>query len=76
MRRLEFAITGEYIELHNLLKVTGVVNSGGAGKAMVAEGGVRVDGQTELRKTCKIKPGARVRVDDVEIRVLPPAKPV
>jgi ribosome-associated protein len=72
MRKLEFRISGEHIELHNLLKVTGVAQSGGAGKALVAEGGVKVDGRQELRKTCKLRPGQVVRVGDAEIRVLAP----
>jgi ribosome-associated protein len=69
MPQLEFTIAGEYIELHSLLKVTGVVDSGGAGKAMVAEGVVKVDGKVELRKTAKIKPGQVVRVGDTRILV-------
>jgi len=72
MQKLEFKISGEYIELHNLLKVSGIVGSGGAGKAMVAEGQVKVDGRTELRKTCKLRPGQVVRVGEAEIRVLAP----
>ena len=65
----EFPLGGEYIELHKLLKLLGAVESGGAAKALVAEGRVRVDGQVELRKGCKIRvgqtveyPGGRVRV--------------
>ena len=73
MQHLEFRISGEYIELHNLLKVTGVVGSGGAGKAMVAEGVVKVNGKVELRKTAKLRPGQVVRVGDTEIKVLAPA---
>ena len=72
MQKIEFKISGEYIELHNLLKVTGVVHSGGAGKVLVAEGGVKVDGRQELRKTCKIRPGQVVRTGEAEIRVLAP----
>jgi ribosome-associated protein len=73
MQHLEFRISGEYIELHNLLKVTGVVDSGGAGKAIVAEGIVKVNGKVELRKTAKLRPGQVVRVGDTEIKVLAPA---
>ena len=50
--------------------MTGVCASGGAGKALVATGAVRVDGAVEMRKTCKIRAGQAVRVGDVEIRVL------
>ena len=69
MARLEFRLTGEFIALNDLLKVTGVCASGGAGKALVATGKVRVDGAIELRKTCKIRAGQAVRAGDVEISV-------
>ena len=70
MPRLEFQLTGEFIALNDLLKVTGVCASGGAGKALVAAGQVRVDGAVESRKTCKIRAGQTVRTGSVEIRVL------
>jgi ribosome-associated protein len=59
----------DHVELNQLLKLAGLCDSGGAGKALVASGAVRVDGAVELRKTCKIRPGQRVQVDDVEILV-------
>lgn len=70
MQRLEFQLRGEFIELCNLLKLTGVADSGGAGKALVAEGVVSVDGQIELRKTAKIRAGQLVELGDIEIRVI------
>jgi len=60
MPDLDFTPSGEFIELHQLLKVTGLVDSGGAGKALVASGAVAVDGRQELRKTAKIRPGQSV----------------
>ena len=33
MQQLEFDLTGPFIELHSLLKLTGVCDSGGAGNA-------------------------------------------
>lgn len=69
MPKLSFELDREFIELNQLLKLVGLCDSGGAGKAMVARGDVRVDGQVELRKTCKIRAGQRVSVDDVEIRI-------
>ena len=59
----------DHVELNQLLKLTGLCGSGGAGKALVASGAVRVDGAVELRKTCKIRAGQRVRVEDAEIVV-------
>ena len=70
MQMLDFRLTGEYIELNNLLKLTGVCASSGAGKALVAMSKVRVDGVIELRKTCKIRAGQIVRIGDVHIAVL------
>ena len=48
----------------------GLCDSGGAGKVMVAEGVVSVDGQQELRKTAKIRAGAVVTLGDVQISVI------
>ncbi len=69
MNEIEFKLIGEYVELNQLLKLTGVCPSGGAGKLRVAAGDVTVDGQVELRKTCKIRAGQVVAVDDLKIRV-------
>jgi len=52
---IEFALSGEYVELCHLLKFVGLADSGGRGKTMVAEGLVYVDGQLERRKTAKIR---------------------
>lgn len=70
MQQLDFNLNGEYIELHSLLKVTGVCDSGGAGKAIVAAGEVSVDGKVELRKACKVRAGQVVTLGDVRINVL------
>jgi len=70
MRTLEFELVGEYVELCNLLKLTGVAGSGGQGKAMVADGLVRVDGQPESRKTAKIRAGQTVECLGVQISVI------
>ena len=70
MQQLKFELTEDYIELNNLLKVMGLCDSGGAGKTMVAQGIVKVNGQQELRKTCKIRAGQTVSVADVGIKVM------
>lgn len=69
MPTVRFELDREYVELNQLLKLTGVCDSGGAGKHLVATGAVRVDGAVELRKTCKIRNGQRVSVGDVTIEV-------
>lgn len=70
MHTVDFALQGTYVELNMLLKLTGLCDSGGAGKRLVAEGLVQVDGSTEWRKTCKIHAGQKVRLADTEIHVL------
>jgi len=64
-----FELDGEFVELNQLLKLCGLVDSGGAGKALVASGAVRVDGAVELRKTCKIRAGQVVEAEGVRISV-------
>ncbi len=68
--RIDFQLDRDYIELNQLLKLTGVCDSGGAGKALVAGGMVSANGITELRKTRKIHAGDVVTFQDVEIRVI------
>ena len=70
MQTIEFELEGSCVELNMLLKLTGLCDSGGAGKAIVATGAVSVDGVIELRKTCKIQAGQVVTIDDVEIHVM------
>lgn len=55
-----FPVRGEYIQLDQLLKATGLSESGGAAHAAIADGFVRVDGQRETRKRAKLRPGQRV----------------
>nr|WP_315482887.1 RNA-binding S4 domain-containing protein [uncultured Undibacterium sp.] len=69
MQEISFAVSGEYVELNQLLKLVGLCDSGGAGKVIVASGDVIVDGKQELRKTAKIRPGQQVSLGDITIRV-------
>ena len=59
----------DYIELHNLLKVTGLCESGGVAKLLIGDGLVRVEGDVELRKRCKIRTGQIVEFNDQQILV-------
>jgi ribosome-associated protein len=67
---VEFKLKGEYIALCDLLKTEGIAESGGQGKAMVAEGIVTVDGVVELRKTAKIRAGQVVECLGQQIKVV------
>jgi len=70
MEMITFELQGEFIELCNLLKLAGIANSGGQGKLMVSDGIVQVDGQTESRRTAKIRSGQIVECLGQKIKVL------
>ncbi|MBS1161985.1 MAG: RNA-binding protein [Proteobacteria bacterium] len=57
---ITFAVRGEYIQLDQLLKATGLCDSGGAAHALIADGLVKVDSAVEMRKRAKLRPGQKV----------------
>jgi ribosome-associated protein len=69
---IEFVLEREHVELHQLLKLVGLCDSGGAGKHLVASGAVRVGGEVELRKARKLRAGDVVQVAGETIRVVEP----
>lgn len=69
---LALALRGDHITLDALLKATGLAPSGGAAKALIAEGAVTVDGLVETRRGRKLRAGARVCVGGRCARLLPP----
>lgn len=71
MNTQEFNLRGEYVALCDLLKLTGIADSGGQGKLMIANGEVSVDGKPESRKTAKIRAGQTVTCLGQTVRVLP-----
>lgn len=60
----------EFIELNDLMKLTGMCESGGMAKTMIAEGRVMVDGKVELRRRRKIRSGQIVMVEGRDVRVV------
>lgn len=55
-----FPVRGDYIQLDQLLKATGLCPSGGHAHAEIESGQVRVDGGVETRKRAKLRPGQAV----------------
>ena len=72
MQLIDFPLRGAFIPLDALLKATGIAPSGGYAKGMVAAGKVQVDGQLELRKTCKLRAGQVVSLSGVRVRIEAP----
>lgn len=57
---IRFAVRGDYIQLDQLLKATGLCESGGAAHAAIAADQVSVDGVIDRRKRAKLRPGQTV----------------
>lgn len=58
-----------HVELCDLLKFQGWCDSGGAAKEVIADGQVKVDGQVETRKRCKIVDGQKVSYKGMNVTV-------
>ena len=66
----EFALDDrEWIELKNLLKLVSLCETGGEAKQVISEGLVKVDGEVELRKRCKIRKGQVVEYGGERIEI-------
>ena len=67
---LEFQLQGKaFVELDDLLKLTGLCDTGGMAKTVIVEGRVKIDGAVELRRRCKIRAGQTVEFSGQTIAV-------
>jgi ribosome-associated protein len=66
----EVEIRGDMIRLGQLLKVAGIVDSGGEAKALLADGGVTVNGEPESRRGRQLHAGDLVMAAGQEIRLV------
>jgi len=67
---MQLEVRGEYIQLDQLLKTTGLCHSGGYAHAEIDAGKVTVDGVIETRKRAKLRPGQRVSYGDQTIELV------
>lgn len=65
-----FVVRGEYIQLDQLLKVAGLVTTGGEAHAAVTAGQVKVDGKVEGRKRAKLRVGQVVVYEGHSIKLV------
>ena len=63
-------VTGEYIQLNQLLKLENAVSTCGEAKALIEQGKVSVNGQVESAVRKKIRSGDVVKAPGLEITVL------
>jgi ribosome-associated protein len=66
----EFKLESEFIPLISLLKAVGWVENGGMAQAVVSEGMVKCDGEVELRKRYKVRPGTVVEFEGQKVKVV------
>ncbi|GAB7024807.1 RNA-binding S4 domain-containing protein [Geotalea toluenoxydans] len=62
-------IETEYIKLDSFLKAVNAVCSGGEAKIIIGEGEVEVNGEVELRRGRKLRPGDRVSLGEETFHV-------
>jgi ribosome-associated protein len=67
---ITLAVRGEFIQLDQLLKTTGLCHSGGFAHAEIEAGRVMVDGVVESRKRAKLRPGQRVSYGDETVELV------
>lgn len=60
----------EFIALCDLMKIVDMAPSGAHAKHFIADGLVKVDGETELRKRCKIRSGQIVEFEGESVKVV------
>ena len=73
MDPIAFDLRGDHITLDALLKAAGLASSGGEAKALIQQGGVRVNGEVDLRRGRKLRAGDEVAVGGrrVTLRIAP-----
>jgi ribosome-associated protein len=63
-------VRGDYIQLDQALKATGLCSSGGVAHLEIEAGKLAVDGVVETRKRAKLRPGQRIRYGDQIIELV------
>jgi ribosome-associated protein len=67
---MEFKLSGEFIELDNLLKASGIAENGAEARLLVQAGKVLVNAIAETRVRRKCRRGDRVSFETREVNVV------
>lgn len=66
----KIAIDTEFIKLDSMLKFAAVVGTGGEAKYVISEGMVEVNGEVCIMRGKKLRPGDKVRFQDMEFEIV------
>ena len=69
MEKISVKITTEYIKLYQLLKLSGIAESGAEAKYMIKENTILLNGEEVSQRGKKIRPGDVVVFRETEINV-------
>ncbi|MBV5320923.1 MAG: RNA-binding S4 domain-containing protein [Sulfuricurvum sp.] len=67
---MTYTLTEPYIELHKLIKLLDLVDTGGQAKMLIENSHVYRNGEVETRKRAKIIKGEKIVIGDVVIEVI------
>ncbi len=67
---MTYTLTEPFIELHKLIKVLDLVDTGGQAKMLIENNHVFRNGTLETRKRAKIAKGEKITIGDVVIEVI------
>ena len=67
MKRIDFELREEYIELIKLLKLVRIAESGGQAKIFVENGEVMLNKEPEFRKRAKLRRNDVIEIFDFQI---------
>ena len=67
---IEFKIEGDFIPMIQLLKATGLVDTGGEAQIVVSEGEVKHNGEVDYRKRLKVRKDDIVEFRGQKIRIV------
>jgi ribosome-associated protein len=71
----DIVIGDEMIRLGQLLKLAGLVGSGGEARAVLVTGSVTVNGEVEIRRGRQLRAGDVVALGDRQVRVRTAERP-
>jgi ribosome-associated protein len=67
---MTYTLTEPFIELHKLIKLLDLVDTGGQAKILIENAQVFRNGEVETRKRAKITKGEIIKIGDVVIEVI------